>query len=460
MSVEFKNQGFPGWFQDDPNKPTILRGNVSIIKDKDGANTPIVAEINYGDGSIQYYAVTTGIGFNGSRNTLFIQSASGERKVQNQAYLDRLNPEDIKKIESSVKSVAFRANQQLASSSEKEKLKNSQYYRSKANKEQPKGGEGSGNSEPNNPQKEEKLLSLDQIKKEFIKDGSYRKNYDQKLTYPEKFPIDQDKMSFTMIRYIPKEFNTENVGDKKDAEIFSPRVISVTKILGSVILPIQPQITDSMNVSWGSDSMSSIQANAAAGALSLMVGDYDAAGNLIKSVGNNAQELKAAAVAGLASKAAQSDAKLLTRLTGGIVNPNMELLFDAPGLREFTFTFVFSPRSNSEANRVKKILRFFKQGMTPKRSSSSLFLMSPNIFDIKYIFGKGGENEDHPWINKIKTCALKSCNVNYTPAGNYATYEDGSMTSYEMSLIFGELEPIYDDDYTNVDSNADLRIGY
>ena len=37
--------------------------------------------------------------------------------------------------------------------------------------------------------------------------------------------------------------------------------------------------------------------------------------------------------------------------------------------------------------------------------------------------------------------------VNYTPDGSYMTYgDDGSLTSYAVTMAFGELEPIYADE--------------
>ena len=93
---------------------------------------------------------------------------------------------------------------------------------------------------------------------------------------------------------------------------------------------------------------------------------------------------------------------------------------------------------------VKKIIRFFKKSMVPKRGKNKIFLETPNIFKLKYIFKSGGQ---HPFLNKIKMCALQSFDVQYTPDGSYMTYEDGSMTSYQVSMSFGELNPIYQEDY-------------
>jgi hypothetical protein len=129
----------------------------------------------------------------------------------------------------------------------------------------------------------------------------------------------------------------------------------------------------------------------------------------------------------------------------------MELLFKGPSLRPFSFKFQLSPRDKDEANEVIKIMRFFKQGGAPIRSKSNLFLKSPHIFRIKYV--KMGENgELHRGLNAFKTCALQSFGVNYTPTGNYATYSDGIMVSYDITMSFSEITPIFNDDYDLDDS--------
>ena len=61
------------------------------------------------------------------------------------------------------------------------------------------------------------------------------------------------------------------------------------------------------------------------------------------------------------------------------------------------------------------------------------------------------------FLNKIKECALTNCGIDYTPDGNYATFEDGVMTAYNMTLAFNELDPIYSDDYEDLPNN---QIGF
>ena len=45
---------------------------------------------------------------------------------------------------------------------------------------------------------------------------------------------------------------------------------------------------------------------------------------------------------------------------------------------------------------------------------------------------------------------MTNLNVNYTPDGTYMTYNStGSLTSYDLQMSFGEIEPIYADEYDN-----------
>ena len=61
--------------------------------------------------------------------------------------------------------------------------------------------------------------------------------------------------------------------------------------------------------------------------------------------------------------------------------------------------------------------------------------------------------QKYPFTNKFKPCACTSFTVNYTPDGSYMTYEgEPSMTSYSIGMSFGEIEPIYADEYKGINS--------
>ena len=148
---------------------------------------------------------------------------------------------------------------------------------------------------------------------------------------------------------------------------------------------------------------------------------------------------------------------LLARTQGIIQNPNLELLFQKPTLRPFSFQFKLSARSKPEAEEIIKIIRFFKQNMSLQKgggsggTSANLFLKAPNTFQIHYIHAGGDE---HPFIGRPKECAMTSFEVDYTPDGNYSTLKDGFMTSYTISMSFKELEPVFYEDYDDTPADS------
>lgn len=218
---------------------------------------------------------------------------------------------------------------------------------------------------------------------------------------------------------------------------------------GVVTLPMQPGIQEGNTVNWGDERINPLQILGLGVANKLM--DLDAAGameNLINAVGTGAGDLTPEVIKSyFAGKAI--GANVFGRATGQTINNNVEVLFNGPGLRTFNYNYRFTPREPKEAKEIKNIIRFFKKQMAPKRSTSRIFLKSPNVFKLKYQF----KNGDHPFLNNIKMCALNGFTVDYTPDGSYSTYNDdggegdGSMTSYNVGLSFMEMTPIYNEDF-------------
>ncbi len=261
------------------------------------------------------------------------------------------------------------------------------------------------------------------------------------LAFPEALSTtDRDVIKFNMMEYRPS-----GVGKGQNAGKAGTR--SKGKIIGSVMLPIPAGITDSNTVDWSAGSMTAIQAAAANVALATLEKNAQAgveeAGAALKAANTDEKRIKDALKSMIAGSATGLDKQIMQRSEGMVMNPNMEVLFNGPGLRTFGFTFKLAPRSAKEAKTVIQIIRLFKQGMAPIRSKSGFFLKAPHTFQLGYKH-KGG---DHPYLNKFKECALTSCSVAYTPDGNYNTFTDGVMTSYSLQLSFNELEPIYNDDY-------------
>ena len=262
----------------------------------------------------------------------------------------------------------------------------------------------------------------------------------------------QDFLKFDMMKYEPKKM-TKNFSMSKRSTDIDKRSI------GSVILPIPGGIQDGQAVTWGGQTMSPLDMALANVALTT-VGEgpgagVSKAGDLAKDISKNFganKDALAAVIAGMASGGQQ----LLTRTTGAIANPNMELLFGGPSLRTFSFQFLLAPRDKEEAMTVIQILRFFKQGMAPIRTKSRLFMKSPHTFKLSY---RNSSGQPHKYLNKFKECALQSLGVDYAPNGQYSTYEDGVMTAYQMTMTYSELNPIYNDDYGK-DTPLPQEIGF
>jgi len=255
---------------------------------------------------------------------------------------------------------------------------------------------------------------------------------------------------------------------------------------GSILLQVPSNVQDGNAVNFGDSSMNTI-VGAAAGVIGNVMttgGDELAKLNkqgLSKTLENfgkgvkddftkrfeNSQGLGQAAQDFMNSKLTSSALgvfggnvsaqQLLARQKGQIFNPNLELLFDAPTLRSFTFSFKMTPRSHQEAKQCKLIIRSFKQNMAPKANleggqvgGTGIFLKTPNIFELTYKRG----SRDHPFLHKFKQCFLTNFGVNYTAEGTHTTYDDSTPVSMTMDMTFKEIEPIYDTDYKDSDNSV------
>jgi hypothetical protein len=276
------------------------------------------------------------------------------------------------------------------------------------------------------------------------------------LVYPTKLAESkQDIIRFNMLKYDPKKFSTErgNLGG------FGER--QVRNSIGTVTLPIPNGISDTNAVTWGGETMNAVEAMLGNIALTSIKSGFAAGAGEVQKTGENLQSGSKEVQSGLAAAftglaLGSSGGQFLSRTAGAVLNPNLELLFSAPTLRPFNFTFKLASRSPKESETIRSIIRFFKQGMSPQRSQSNLFLKAPHTFQIQYLH----RNEEHKFLNKFKECALQSFNVNYTPEGQYATFTDGAMVSYQITMQFQELEPVFNDDYTSLDQNKDTEIGF
>tara|TARA_X000001036_G_scaffold402423_1_gene408214 strand:- start:5877 stop:7196 length:1320 start_codon:yes stop_codon:yes gene_type:complete len=254
-----------------------------------------------------------------------------------------------------------------------------------------------------------------------------------------------DFVQFSIVEYVPGgEEGLKSIISTGGGGRPSGRLKNQSPV-GSVILPMPLNISSQNNVNFSDDNMNAFQAGLGDIVQNAISGDVGGAvNNAMGALGANASEAKKT----LRAKIAQDivgGGNLLTRTTGAVLNSNMELLFKGPQLRTFSFDYKLTPRDKAEAQSCKQIIRMFKKAMAPKIKGGALFLYTPNVFLINFIH----KGQNHPFLNKIKPCALTGLGVNFTPDGAYMTYEDGSPVAYSLQFSFSEMEPIYDIDYEN-----------
>lgn len=305
------------------------------------------------------------------------------------------------------------------------------------------------------------------------------------LRYPNQ-PVgsNYDYMFIEIVEYTPnRSALTGNAFQLTSAAAGAARVSPQ----GAIILPMPDNIEDSNAVNWEKDELDSLSAKAFSTALGV-VNDANLAkakeklaaagkstdglsvvGEALKSAGAGIKQgLTDFGAAGMdpavrdaVKKKLVADgvnvlganvnaSNIVSRTTGQVLNPNMELLFKGVTLRGFDYSFSFTPRDRTESFQVKAIINTFKRRMAARKEAGGtggdgIFIKAPDIFRIKFMSG----GEEHPFLYKLKPCALKNMRVSYTDGTPYMTYDDATPVKMRMTLSFQELEPVYSEDYGN-----------
>ena len=251
-----------------------------------------------------------------------------------------------------------------------------------------------------------------------------------------------------------------------------------SELKGSILLPM-PKATDVNGAEWGKSELT-ISGIAALGAANMVAGrlanddgqalaEKEAREALNAERGRNVEgnagtEFARALGVQMTSKLAgmafgtQLDADTFLARTGGkVLNPNAEMLFQGPVIRDFAFSFIMIARSQKEGERIRKIIRFLKLGMAPKFRSST-FLKSPDIFTLHYKNGLGKDDYLRT-VNQFNPggLALTTMNVDYAPFGYWSAYRDSQPVSVKMDLNFTELRPLYESDQLETPEDS---VGY
>ncbi len=314
------------------------------------------------------------------------------------------------------------------------------------------------------------------------------------LSYPFGFDINQDHLKITKYEYRRPDINMSKSGNvamniytgsgpgSGDKGLNKDKITSrstgdsvLGELLGSIFLPM-PKVADVNGVEWGNSELTISGlaglglARAAEGVgskIGLGAGkdgadqekDKKALEELRESLdgqsgrnvaGSSVTEfnraLRIKTLSGLAGAVTGSNIDadtFLARTSGRVLNPNAEVLFQGPVIRDFSFSFVMIARSQREGAEIRKIIRFLKLGMAPKFRSTT-FLKNPDVFMLEYRSGNNVLNT----VNRFNPggLALKTMSVDYAPNGYWSAYKDSQPVALKMDLSFTELRPVYEGD--------------
>ena len=323
------------------------------------------------------------------------------------------------------------------------------------------------------------------------------------MSYPLDLNPSQDHFKITKYNYQRRDVNASKPGRaeiktekyKKESKSVRSKGYGTTEkkvnvagdsvigsdLMGSILLPM-PKATDVNGVEWGKSELT-ISGLAAVGLTDKLTGGGRLAGKSAEEAqndkeikkqieanrglnpdGSSAKQFGSALYAQTISKIAGfafgTDLDVdtyLARSGGRVLNPNAEMLFQGPVIRDFNFSFLMIARSQREGDEIRKIIRFLKLGMAPKFRSTT-YLKNPDIFTLHYKNGTS-DNDILNTVNRFNPggLALTTMAVDYAPNGYWSAYKDSQPVAVKMDLSFTELRPIYEQDQLDTPENS---VGY
>ncbi len=241
----------------------------------------------------------------------------------------------------------------------------------------------------------------------------------------------------------------------------------------SVMLPMPQDLSTESNQQWQGKQFT---ATGRAAVAALGAGNFSFASSVVNNIAGNATAIQTAltssvlnSIPGVGGNIEFNDISGSTR--GVVLNPNAELLYDAPEMREVGMIFRLVPRNYDESVEISKIIKMFRQASMPSWGSEDVNLVSgqkdqTNKFNFgdmnnwihvpklcKFTFMTGSKANKH--IIQYKPCAISGVEVNYTPDGTWSSHTNPNQdkvmpgsppTAVELRLNFMETKLIYADE--------------
>ena len=145
----------------------------------------------------------------------------------------------------------------------------------------------------------------------------------------------------------------------------------------------------------------------------------------------------------------EDTANIFALAKGEAINPNIEMLFRSPKLRQMQLQYRIAILSRKDADNLKKMIDKLRTNMYPRggyfytsypaiysvevRTSSRTYGKGRSLWTDKPLFSMKGTPDDK------RGCALTDLQISYGDQGMYAGHYDGSPGIINLNLTFQEL---------------------
>ena len=172
----------------------------------------------------------------------------------------------------------------------------------------------------------------------------------------------------------------------------------------SIMLPMPQDLSTESNQQWQGKQFT---ATGRAAVAALAAGNFSYASSVVEDIAGNATALQNAfnttvlnSIPGVGGNLDFNDVSGSTR--GIVINPNAELLYDSPEMREVGMIFRLVPRNYDESVVINYIVKTFRQASMPSWGSEDTNLLSGD----KKLDDSGGINlgDMNNWIHVPKLC--------------------------------------------------------
>ena len=246
----------------------------------------------------------------------------------------------------------------------------------------------------------------------------------------------------------------------------NPKNQSTLTTLQTIIMPMPDGsgINDHQSFGWNTAPMGIVGVGYEnVGAVGTIAGDVaDASGltaklrTLMKPGVDVGAYLASSALQTLGGGVRSNLATLGGQVIGATANPGLSTFFEGIRFRNFSFTWTFAPKDETESLLIRRIINAFKVNSLPTFSTTNLILNYPLIVKPKYSLNS---DPDEPgYITDFRYCAITDISVRYSPQGEAPSFYSGTHAPVfiNCTIALQEIEYQLADSYKGERSGREL----